>query len=226
MYGSDEGSPRYDKPAAPVGVRIVVVVLLLCGLALAALPLTVLLTGGSEPGRLTLENASGETLRGVRVVRIVGTQERLVGSAHALPDGGSTDVTFDPEGDLSLRLEFEHEGGLRTVPLVLTEPATGDLATTVRIGEGLAVSVERTTAGGAATPPPVAPEPAEDSSAAPNEAPRETAAAAGPFPLPEGWSEKWEPWFRHVDWIVGPEAGMAAARESGKPMMLFYSATW
>ena len=224
MYGED-GETRYEKPAAPVGVRIVIVVLLLSGLALAALPLTVLLTGRHEPGRMTLENATGQRLRAVRVVRIVGTQERLVGAAHELADGTRTDVTFEPGDRLNLRIEFEADGGHRAIPLVVPAPAAGDTSTTVRIGQGFAVTVEHAGRGDGESSR--APAPAD----APPPGPGSTATAAAPddgagHPVPDGWSEEWRPWFRHVDWVIGPDAGMAAARTSGKPMMLFYTATW
>lgn len=224
MYGEDAPAPRYDRPAAPVGVRIVVVILLLCGLALAALPLTVLLTGGSEPGRLTLENASGETLRGVRVVRVVGAQERLVGAAHDLADGATTPVEFDPEGRLRLRIEFDTGRGHHTVPLELGQP--GDADTRVRIGEDLAVRVLHAIAPAAAEPESSAVPPPEPAAPPAPPADETARASAGPFPLPEGWSEKWRPWFENVDWAVGPDAGSARARETGKPMLLFYTATW
>lgn len=226
MYG-DEGEARYDRPAAPLGVKLVIVVLLVCGLALAALPLTVWLRGGEEPGRIALRNRTGTALHHVRVVRIVGDQERLVGGAHELADGATTDVTFSPDGGLSLRVEVVTDDGARhELPLALGEPVVGDFTTTVELRPGPAIVVVRTTAPApesSALPAPSRTDPAPPARA-------ETAAAEsprrGPYPLPEGWSEEWRPWFEHVDWAIGPEAGLARARESGRPALLFYTATW
>lgn len=230
MYG-ETSTERDDKPASPMGVRIVVIILLLSGLALAALPLTVLLTGGEEPGRIGLRNASGKMLRSVRVVRTVGTQARLVGSAHEVADGAEVEITFDSEGSLRLHIEFDTAAGHHAVPLVLTEPVTGDFIIAVEISPEFGVSVSREPISAADEsssvphPSPPAPLPDDDTPDG-TEVPAELAVAPGPFDLPEGWSEKWRPWFAHVDWVVGAKAGMEQARASGKPMMMFYTATW
>jgi hypothetical protein len=153
MYG-ETSDARDDKPAAPVGVKVVVVILLVCGLALAFLPLTVVLFGGAD------EDAAGET-----------------------PPAVTKTAPSDPPA--------------------MPEPTT-----------------EETDSGAL----PNGPEAPSESLANPS---AETAAVVrGPFTRPDGWNEKWDPWFQHVDWAIGPEAGMAAAKKSGKPMMLFYTATW
>ena len=53
----------------------------------------------------------------------------------------------------------------------------------------------------------------------------ETADAAAPA-MPEGLSEEWAPYFAHVPFVFGSEAGLAKAAETGRPMMMFYAATW
>jgi hypothetical protein len=47
MYG-EPTDQRDDRPATPLGVSIIVILLLICGLALAALPLTVYLLGNRD----------------------------------------------------------------------------------------------------------------------------------------------------------------------------------
>ena len=227
MYG-EQGDQRDDRPASPLGVRIVVIILLLSGLALAALPLTVLLTGASDAGRIALHNASGESLHSVRIVRTVGRQVRLVGSAHEIADGAGTAITFEPDGSLRLRIDFDTASGHHSVPLVLQEPVVGDFETLVEVGPQFEVQVTRsarTTADESSAVP--APRPAAPPAPpAPPAATTLVATTPGPFDIPDGWSEKWAPWFAHIDWVIGPEAGMAEARASGRPMMMFYTATW
>jgi hypothetical protein len=66
----------------------------------------------------------------------------------------------------------------------------------------------------------VAPETREPADAAPAEAPAE----AG---LPEGVDAKWALYYEHgIRYEFGSEAGLAKAAETGKPMMMFYTATW
>jgi len=154
MYSDATDDERRDRADTPLGVSIIITILLVCGLALALLPLTVYVFGARAE------------------------EAQVVAPARA-----EREITSPPPAG---------------VPAVTT-PAT-------------------------LAPPPV-PDPAtgaaDDTSAA---APH--SEARGPFEMPVGWDEKWRPWFAHVDWIVGPEAGMAAARDSGKPMLLFYTATW
>jgi hypothetical protein len=153
---ADTTPERDDQPVAPLGVKIIVIILLICGLGLAALPITVYLFGGPD-------------------------------------EGAGIDDTA-------------------TAPTPLTATA--------------AARVAATEATSSPTPPAAAlenPSPAAGSDAA---VPPAIGVARGPFALPTGWDEKWSPWFENIDWVIGPEAGMAAARESGKPMLLFYTATW
>lgn len=58
--------------------------------------------------------------------------------------------------------------------------------------------------------------------------PTETAAAevAQKPALPEGVDEVWAPYFTNIPFVFGGDAGQAQARETGKPMMMFYTATW
>ena len=44
--------------------------------------------------------------------------------------------------------------------------------------------------------------------------------------LPEGVDEVWAPYYAHIPFVFGGDAGQAQARETGKPMMMFYTATW
>jgi hypothetical protein len=45
--------------------------------------------------------------------------------------------------------------------------------------------------------------------------------------LPAGLSKKdWGLYWKHIDFLFGSEEGLRAAAESGKPMMIFYTATW
>ena len=45
--------------------------------------------------------------------------------------------------------------------------------------------------------------------------------------LPGGLDpKKWGVYWKHIDFRFGSEAGLAEAAESGKPMMIFYTATW
>lgn len=44
--------------------------------------------------------------------------------------------------------------------------------------------------------------------------------------LPEGVDEVWAPYYANIPFVFGGDAGQAKARETGKPMMMFYTATW
>ena len=53
------------------------------------------------------------------------------------------------------------------------------------------------------------------------------AAAEGTAQLPEGVDEKWALYYEHgIAFEFGAKAGLAKAAETGKPMMMFYTATW
>jgi len=62
--------------------------------------------------------------------------------------------------------------------------------------------------------------------------PSDGATAEKPAPpaklaLPDGVDEKWALYYEHgIDFVFGSEAGVAKAAETGKPMMMFYTATW
>ncbi len=128
-----------DESPAPVGVRIVIVILLVCGLALAALPLTVLLRGrGSEPGHFDVRNETGSSLARVRIVRVVGEQERLLGAARAVADGASVSASYERGEPLHLRLELTRDGAEREIPLALA----ADAPRTIHVGPQFGVRVE------------------------------------------------------------------------------------
>ncbi len=40
------------------------------------------------------------------------------------------------------------------------------------------------------------------------------------------WDEHWSRYWKNIDFVFGSKAGLAAAAKSGKPMMIFYTATW
>ncbi len=158
MYGDATDEERRDRADTPLGVSIIITILLVCGLALALLPLTVYVFGAEA------EKAP--------IVGPVQAEREVTSPPSAVARAVTTSATLAP------------------LPVADPDPDADAGA-------------------------------ADDASAAvPHPETR------GPFDLPEGWDELWEPWFAHVDWIIGPEAGMAAARESGKPMLLFYTATW
>ena len=140
---------RDDPPTPPLGVTIIVVILLVCGLALAALPISVYLFAGPDEDALVDDTPTGAT-------------DATPQTATAAASVRSTDAPSSPTPP--------------TAALDAPSPAAG--------------------------------------------------VARGPYDLPAGWDEKWSPWFENIDWVIGPEAGMAAARETGKPMLLFYTATW
>jgi len=154
MYGDATDEERRDRADTPLGVSIIITLLLVCGLALALLPLTVYMFGAKA------EEAP--------VAAPTQAEREITSPPPAVAPAVTTSATLAPP------------------PVAALDNGTAD----------------------------------DESAAAPHP------EARGPFELPEGWDEKWRPWFAHVDWIVGPEAGMAAARDSGKPMLLFYTATW
>ena len=44
--------------------------------------------------------------------------------------------------------------------------------------------------------------------------------------MPEGIDGSWAVYFEKIPFEFGSKAGLAKAAETGKPMMMFYSATW
>jgi len=40
------------------------------------------------------------------------------------------------------------------------------------------------------------------------------------------WDKHWSRYWKNIDFVFGSKAGLAAAAKSGKPMMIFYTATW
>jgi hypothetical protein len=153
----DTPTDRPGDPVAPRGVKVLLVLLLICGFGLAALPVTVYLFGRPDTR------------------------------------GENHEQTRDaPQPETPVKRTSDVE-----------DPADDG----VELGAASGVAAQEVAA---ADVSPVAP----------------TISTRGPFALPEGWDDKWSPWFEHIDWVVGPDAGMAAARESGRPMLMFYTATW
>ncbi len=89
------------------------------------------------------------------------------------------------------------------------------------------------TEGAAETETAAVPEPADlapsagDATGPAGEVAPETRAPADPLAaLPEGVSEEWLPYFEKIPFLFGSQAGMTEAKKSGKPVMMFYAATW
>jgi len=94
-----------------------------------------------------------------------------------------------------------------------------------------ACSVEAPKESGAAVPDPTVTDTSEGTAPGSTEGPAGEVAPDSRVPvekpqMPEGLDEKWAVYFEKIPFVFGSEAGLARAAETGKPMMMFYSATW